>query len=155
MFLAGEGQLGPRRHRAVGGGGEDFAGAVFGQQGAVGMEAAADAPGAGMADHVGQAAVEEGFASVVQIDVGDKGVGLVENAAEQVQRHQAFFGGREVLVGAHDAPEVARGGGVEPEADGPAVQPDAPRAVLAGDLRHPPGFQGEVHRGGWSQPRRR
>ena len=110
------------------------AGLVLVEQGAVGVEAGDDAGVVGVADHLEEVGMEERFAAVQEVDVGDETLGLVDDLLEQLEVHEALLLLGQVLVGAHDAAQVADAGRLDPQADGHVVEAGLAAFVGAEDL---------------------
>ena len=125
--VEGEGEL-------VQAGVEKLPGLVLVQQGAVGVEAGDDPGVVGVADHLEEVGVEERFAAVQQVDVGDEALGLVDDLLEQIEIHEPLLLLGQLLVGAHDAAQVADAGGLDPQADGHVGQAGLAALVGAVDL---------------------
>jgi hypothetical protein len=67
--------------------------------------------------------MEERFSSVEEMDVINPRSGFVDDLPKQIQVHEPLVLFFEVLVGAHDTPEVADARRFHPEADGHIIEP--------------------------------
>ena len=111
VAVEGEGQL-------VEPGFDEAPGLVLVEQGGVRVELGHDPGRVGVADHLEEIRVEQGFAAVDEVGLVDEAGGLVDDLPEEVERHVPLVPPVQVLVGAHDALEVAEARRLDPEPDG-------------------------------------
>jgi hypothetical protein len=78
--------------------------------------------------------VEKAFAPMDEVDVKDKGAGLVDDFPEEAKFHEPLFLFLKVFIGAHDAAKIADAGGLNPEANREIGKTDLFSFVAGEDL---------------------
>lgn len=102
---------------------------------AVGVEFRDDPRVVGIADDLEEVGVQQGFAAVGEVRLGDEAGGLVDDLREKAEVHGPLFFPGQVLVRAHDALEIAEARGFDPQAKGEVRQNRPPPFIGEEDLR--------------------